>query len=189
MMSQNTQPVAPPEAISRSAVTFEGTPAANLAATSGYGQLHLPEGKVVHLVPSHPNTATMGIMLPSGYLFASAIGAMLQSRYSPQESIENHVVETTGFSPTKVSQVEWSLHKGASQQFPEQEPKKKSKRKKKSTAREELFDGCYFFHTVVVQPVSEFDLSTKECERIADQSGIHLKMKDPLRKIASTSSM
>jgi len=150
--------------VAKSTTSFVQAPTTGHSTPTSYGQLVLPKGHTVHIVPSQQSPNSLHLpLVPSSFIFLSAINAMLQSQLQPSRDLESHITEPFRLRATKVTEVEWSKRDHSTSDNPnqnEQGPKNK-KNKKRNPRRDDFFDGISFFHYMIKEINAEITLLKK----------------------------
>ncbi len=132
-------------------IVIQGASPSGQAVSSSYGQIRLPEGRVVHVLPRHDARPSQFIRLPVGFLFASTISAMLQSRPNFSHAIAPHIARAFKLRNSKIAAVDWIQGRQPQDQSGKQRNNgKKQKKKKKATSRDvsDIFNDALFHEAI-----------------------------------------
>lgn len=150
-MSFQNQELLPATQLNASSTQFvSNQPSQSGFQTSSQGLLLLPQGEVVHILPTaSPQQPQFLPQLPTAALFTSVVGALLQSQNTTQHDIETPITDPVLILASKVVRIEWPSSGGDKDPYEanaRNEKKKKNKKSKNHTSFK--FDGSCFFYTI-----------------------------------------
>lgn len=108
-MSFQNQELLPATQLNASSTQFvSNQPSQSGFQTSSQGLLLLPQGEVVHILPTaSPQQPQFLPQLPTAALFTSVVGALLQSQNTTQHDIETPITDPVLILASKVVRIEW----------------------------------------------------------------------------------